>query len=101
MKIEVLYVPGCPNHQPALEAVISVLATESVPTNICQVPVSSEGEAQAFRFPGSPTVRINGNDVEPDPRPTFGLACRLYANGTGIPNEAAIRRAVTAARQKE
>jgi hypothetical protein len=101
MKIEVLYVPGCPNRQPALDAVTSVLATESMRTNICEVPVHSEGDAQALRFPGSPTVRINGDDVEPQTRPRFGLACRLYANGTGIPSEAAIRRAVGAAKQKE
>jgi hypothetical protein len=101
MKVEVFYVPGCPNHAPALEAVTSVLAAESVHTNICEVLVHSESEAQAFRFPGSPTVRVDGKDVEPEPRPTFGLACRLYANGTGIPSEAAIHRAVTAARQKE
>jgi hypothetical protein len=101
MKIEVLYVPGCPNHQPALDVVASVLATESVRTKICVLPVHSEGEAQAFRFPGSPTVRVNGDDVEADPRPAFGVACRLYANGKGIPSEAAIRRAVAAAKQKE
>jgi len=101
MKIEVLYVPGCPNHQPAVEAVTSVLAAESVRTEVCDVPVRSEGEAQAFRFPGSPTIRVNGNDVEPEPRATFGLACRLYENGKGVPSEGAIRRAVVAARQKE
>jgi hypothetical protein len=102
MKVEVLYVPGCPNHKPAVEAVTSVLAAESVYTNICEVQVHSERDAQAFRFPGSPTVCVNGNDVEPDPLPPrFGLACRLYANGTGIPSKAAIRRAVTAAREKE
>jgi hypothetical protein len=101
MKIEVLYVPGCPNHQPALDMVTSVLAIESVRTNICEFPVHSEDEAQAFCFPGSPTVRVDGNDVEPDPQRRFGLACRLYANGTGIPSEAAIRCAVAAAKQRE
>jgi hypothetical protein len=101
MKIEVLYVPGCPNHKPAVEAVTSVLAAESVRTEVCDVPVHSKSEAQAFRFPGSPTVRVNGNDVEPDARLAFGLACRLYANGRGVPSEAAIRRAVADARQKE
>jgi hypothetical protein len=101
MKIEVLYVPGCPNHKPAVEAVTSILVAESVRTEICDVPVHSEGGAQAFRLPGSPTVRVNGNDVEPEARLTFGLACRLYANGKGVPSEAAIRRAIVGATQKE
>jgi hypothetical protein len=57
MKIEVLYVPGCPNHKPALEAVTNVLALESFETEISEVPVRSEGEAHALRFPGSPTIR--------------------------------------------
>jgi hypothetical protein len=101
MKIEVLYVPGCPNHKPAVETVTSVLAAESVRTEICDIPVHSEEEAQSFRFPGSPTVRVNGNDVEPDARLTVGLACRLYASGKGVPSEAAIRRAIAGATQKE
>ena len=101
MKIEVLYVPGCPNHKPAVEAVTNVLALESFETEISEVPVRSEGEAHALRFPGSPTIRINGGDIEPGSISGFGLACRLYGNGLGIPSEAAIRTAVAAARKQE
>ena len=53
MKIEVLYVPGCPNHESAVEAVMKVLGSESLRTEVSQVPVGSEGETQALRFPGS------------------------------------------------
>jgi hypothetical protein len=101
MKIEVLYVPGCPNHSPAVEAVMRVLAAESLRTELFQVPVRSEGEARALRFPGSPTIRINGRDVEPESALNYGLACRLYGNGTGLPGEAAIRTAVSAATREE
>jgi hypothetical protein len=101
MKIEVLYVPGCPNHKPAVEAVTNVLASESFETEISEVPVRSEGEAHALRFPGSPTIRVNGGDVEPESVSGYGLACRLYGNGTNIPSEAAIRTAVSAARKDE
>lgn len=101
MKIEVLYVPGCPNHTPAVEVVTRVLASESLPTELCQVPVRSEGEARALRFPGSPTIRINGRDVEPESAFSYGLACRLYGNGAGLPGESAIRTAVSVARKEE
>lgn len=101
MKIEVLYVPGCPNHKPAVDAVMNVLGSESFWPEISQVPVRSEGEAQALRFPGSPTIRVNGGDVEPESVSSFGLACRLYGNGLGVPSEDAIRTAVAAARMEE
>jgi hypothetical protein len=101
VKIEVLYVPGCPHHQPAVGAVARVLASESLQAPICEVPVNSQAEAKALRFPGSPTIRINGVDVELEPVINPGLACRLYMNGTGIPTEEAIRHALSTARQGE
>ena len=101
MKIEVLYVPGCPNHEPAVEAVMDVLESESFEAEVCQVPVQSESEARALHFPGSPTIRINGGDIEPESISGFGLACRLYGNGLGVPSVAAIRTAVAAARKQE
>jgi hypothetical protein len=67
------------------------LAPESLRTELCQVPVRSEREALALRFPGSPTIRINGSDVESESACSYGLACRLYGNRTGLPTEAAIR----------
>lgn len=101
MKIEVLYVPGCPNHKPAMEAVLDVLESESFEAEVCQVPVHSQSEARALHFPGSPTIRVNGGDVEPESVSCYGLACRLYGNGTNIPSEAAIRTAVAAARKQK
>ena len=65
MKIEVLYVPGCPNCQPAVERIQEVLEADSLRADIESVPVNSDAEAQAFQFPGSPTIRIDGVDVEP------------------------------------
>jgi hypothetical protein len=101
MKIEVLYVPGCPNHKPAVEAVMNVLKSESFEAEVCQVPVQSESEARALHFPGSPTIRVNGGDVEPESVSGFGLTCRLYGNGLGVRSEWAIRTAVAAATREE
>jgi len=101
MRIEVLYVPGCPNYQPTLERIKRVLASESVTDQVRDVPVSTEAEAKALRFPGSPTVRVNGKDVEAKITTCPGLACRLYSNGKGIPPEDIVRSAITEAKQKE
>jgi len=101
MRIEVFYVPGCPNFHPALERIAKVLVLEALRADIERVPVNSDAEAKAMNFPGSPTVRINGNDVDPDKAKAPALACRLYANSGGIPSEEMLRRALVRANQGE
>ena len=61
MRIEVLYVPGCPNYQPAVVLVREVLASESLQADVHGVAVSSDEGAKVLRFPGSPTIRIDGD----------------------------------------
>ncbi len=101
MKIEVLYVPGCPNYRPAVERIQKVLGAELLRADIEKVPVNSDAEAKALQFPGSPTVRINGTDVEPNHKNATGLACRLYANGGGVPSEEMLRLALARANRVE
>jgi hypothetical protein len=101
MKIEILYVPGCPNYQPTFEKLQAVLASEAVKVGIQGIPVTTEVEAKAVLFPGSPTVRVNGEDVEPHQTSTPGLACRLYENRSGIPSEELLRAAISDAKRKE
>ncbi len=71
MLIEVLYMPGCPNHQPALHRLRKALQFEAVDVAIREIPVSDEATARSLRFPGSPTVRINGQDAEPSEQQSF------------------------------
>ncbi|MFZ0761242.1 MAG: hypothetical protein WAM69_14940 [Candidatus Sulfotelmatobacter sp.] len=99
MKIELFYVPGCPNHQPAIESLVRILSSKSLQADIAEVAVHTEAEAKALRFPGSPTIRVNGADVEPESAGKAGLACRLYNNGTGVPSEETIRRALSSVRE--
>jgi hypothetical protein len=101
MRIEVLYVPGCPNFQPAVERLEKVLVAESLRVDIKTVPVNSDSEAKALQFPGSPTIRINDNDVEPSEMKAPGLACRLYANHTGVPSEETLRVALSRASRED
>jgi hypothetical protein len=99
--IEVLYVPGCPNHQPAIDRLRMVLQSEAVSAPIEEIAVTDEAMARSLQFPGSPTVRINGRDAEPRPQESFGLACRLYLGGKGLPSEETLQRAIAAARNEE
>jgi hypothetical protein len=98
--IQVLCVPECRNCQPAFDRVRQVLRSEGVDACVEELLVAEEAAARSLHFPGSPTVRVNGVDVEPSGQSAFGLACRLYADGTGLPPEQALRRAISAAREQ-
>ena len=53
MLIEVLYIPGCCNHHPAVDRVRRVLVAENLNWPIVEVPVSDEIAALSLQFPGS------------------------------------------------
>lgn len=101
MRIEVLYVPGCPNYEPAVDRVQAVLESQSLKAEISSVPIISDDQAKALLFPGSPTIRIDGEDVEPHETIVPSLACRLYANRSGVPSEATLRIAISSAKGRE
>ena len=100
MLIQVLCVPECRNCQPAIDRLRLVLCSEGVDARVEEVLVAEEAAARSLHFPGSPTVRVDGVDVEPSGQAVFGVACRLYADGTGLPSERALRRAISAARDQ-
>jgi len=101
MLIEFLYIAGCCNHPPALERVRQALRSADTDQPVTEISVSDEETARALQFPGSPTVRINGVDVESGTGAFIGIGCRLYADGSGLPSEQAIMRAVQVARNQE
>ena len=86
MKIEVLYFDGCPNHEALLPRLRELLDQADVATDVELVNVPDDDAAQTERFLGSPTLRIDGRDVEPgaDERTDFGLKCRLYRTSSGF-----------------
>src|SRR5205823_5296338 len=101
MLIEVLYIPGCCNHRRAVERVRLLLSSEDADLPVVEVPVNDEVAARSLQFPGSPTVRINGRDVEPSPQARFAFACRLYSDGSGLPPDVVVQRAISAAKRQE
>jgi hypothetical protein len=86
MRIEVLYFDGCPHARRAVAQVRQVVAELGVEAEVCEVEVRDAEEAVRLRFPGSPTVRVDGRDVDPGAgaRDVYGLSCRTYG-GSGIP----------------
>ncbi len=99
MNIELYYFDGCPSYLKAIENVREALRLEGLPEDVALIPVESDADAQAKRFIGSPTVRINGVDLEgPEAEDRgYGYGCRIYAdNGSsaGWPSVEKVRKAL-------
>lgn len=94
MKVEVLYFESCPNYKPTVERLKRVLEEERLSAEVIEVEVLNSEVARAVGFLGSPTIRIDGRDIEPAARmvPEFGLACRRYPEG--LPSDELIRSAI-------
>jgi phosphopantothenate synthetase len=99
MKIEVLYFKGCPNYVPAIARLRTVLSQEGLPADVLEIEVKDESDAKALNFFGSPTIRVDGSDIEPVSRNMreTGFACRCYPGG--LPPEEMIRVALKEARK--
>jgi hypothetical protein len=98
MKIRFLYFKGCPNVEPALNLLKEVLKEKGIEEEIEIIEVKSEEEAIKYRFLGSPTIQINGLDIERERRNDFPtMGCRIYKtkNGySGIPPKELIEKAI-------
>jgi hypothetical protein len=73
--VEILHVLGCGSRQTARYRVEAVARREGVPIALTEREVRTPAEARELGFPGSPTVRVAGRDVEPgaEAREDFGL----------------------------
>lgn len=102
LEVELLYFAGCPNHREALDVLERVAAEVGAEIEIRRVEVTTAEAAVELRFLGSPTIRVNGRDVEPgaDERDAFVLACRVYRTESGLagqPSADWVRAALTRA----
>jgi hypothetical protein len=85
MKVEVLYFDGCPTYRSAEKTLRDVLADKGMEADVELVAVNSSEEAQRLRFPGSPTIRVDGRDLFPAPeREHWRLGCRVYTTPEGL-----------------
>ena len=101
MKIEILTFEGCPNARAARELVERVVANVGSDAAVAYVDVPDPEAAARLRFLGSPTIRVDGRDIEPggDERTEYALACRIYRTErgpAGTPDESWLREALAA-----
>jgi len=101
--IRVLFFEGCPNHPPVVEMASRVVQELGVDAAVEKVEVTGPAEAERLRFLGSPTVQVDGVDIEPEARTRtdFGFSCRVYASASGLPDAALLEAALGAAASGE
>jgi hypothetical protein len=103
MRVELLFIDDCPNHEAVLPLLRRLINEVGVQVPITQQLITTSDEAHQSRFLGSPTIRVDGLDIEPiaRERTDFGIQCRLYPTPMGprgVPAETLIRAALTASR---
>ena len=85
-RVECLWFDGCPNHEPARALLDDVIAAVALGTLVEAIDASDPEVAATHRFPGSPTIRVDGIDIDPsfvDPG-DYTPRCRLFRTAEGL-----------------
>jgi hypothetical protein len=103
MRVELLFWDADPEYMTARQRLVEVLIEDAFETPIQMIAVSTPEDAEFLGLPGSPTIRIDGADIDPDGAGDIGLYLRSYAaDGDDIPartpSKTTIRTAVDRAR---
>jgi hypothetical protein len=101
MRVSFLYYEECPSHERALERLREVMDEEAIPGEVEVFEVETEEKARELRFVGSPTIRVEGQDIDPPGDARYALACRAYRleddRISPLPSKELIRRALRSA----
>lgn len=85
-QVEFLYFDDCPNHVTARALLDEVIAELAPGTPVEVIDATDPAVAAAHRFPGSPTIRVDGQDVMPgyqDPG-DYTPRCRVFPTPDGL-----------------
>jgi hypothetical protein len=106
VSVRFLWWRECPSWERALATLREEMTAQGLdPETVEVVEVDDEERAEGLGFPGSPTILVNGADIQPpDPEHPIGLTCRVYRRRDGrvspLPDPQDIRDALSAARRK-
>jgi hypothetical protein len=106
MRVELLYWDADPEYMTARQRLVEVLTEDAFETPIQMISVNSAADAELLAFPGSPTIRMDGEDIYPVGVGEAGLRLRAYPPDDDldgppsqpVPGKRLIRRAVERAR---
>jgi hypothetical protein len=103
VEIRFLYSEGCPSHHEAIQRLRKILDEEEIEAKIEVIRVETFEDAKRYRYPGSPTILIDGHDIDPIPNLEYAPTCRAYRLEDGrispLPSVSMIRKAVRAAKE--
>lgn len=87
MRIEVFFWEGCPSHPEALALLREVIEEQGIVATIALREIFTHEEAVDLRFPGSPTIRVDGVDIDlAGAAAPPSLTCRVYRLPDGRPS---------------
>ena len=98
IRVEILVFEGCPHAGEAISLVKSVVKNLAQETSVDVIDVDSPEKAAELGFLGSPSIRVNGQDIEQRGSSHGALCCRTYA-GEGVPPEWMVEAAIIRALQ--
>lgn len=103
VRVTFLYWEGCPSHGEALSRLHEAIREEGVEASVDVVRVDTEEDARRWKFVGSPTILVDGEDVAPAEGLPYRLTCRAYRHEDGrispLPSTQQIRAALRRARE--
>ncbi|MHB9014283.1 MAG: thioredoxin domain-containing protein [Ignavibacteriaceae bacterium] len=93
VKLEIQYFEGCPNHKKMDDNLKEAIKGLEEKIELTKILVEDDNTAKKVSFRGSPTLLIEGKDVEDLPAPENpSLACRFYPGG--VPSAELIRKMI-------
>ena len=86
MRVEFLWFKDCANHEGARALLRQVLKEKGVGDPIEDIDVTNPRLAEQHYFPGSPTIRVDGRDIEPgfEDSGEYSIRCRVYVSEAGL-----------------
>ncbi len=106
-KIEFFFWEECPSHHQCYERLEDAMREEGIKAPIVRIEVTTDETARELEFLGSPTILIDGRDIDPQPggEVYYGLTCRTYRHEDGrispLPSKETIRRALLATKNRQ
>src|SRR4051794_38657677 len=102
VEVEVLWWEGCPSTEETVELVRDQMGAAGLdPATPAVREIRTDAEAAAEGFPGSPTVRVDGRDIDDPGGQPIGLTCRVYRLADGrisaLPDPAVVAAALQTA----
>lgn len=100
LQIDFLWYEDCPSHEDGFRLLQDVLDALAVDADVRRIKVETEEQAEKFQFPGSPTIRVEGEDIDPEGAAgsPSGLTCRAYRREDGrispLPAREQVRQAI-------